>query len=259
MSIENSSFLPEITEMSLIEQSSTPETETPTESEEEEPSKRIEVTQKIRNLLNENDFTAILPFLSEEDRGDFADTIVEAYDERNSKLFWRKLQAACAETQDEAKRRRIQEDIQATISMEDLKRSEKKKSFSKNMNQRLRTLFQGYSNNEYLTLQDQHLLEDHLDDRAFTNAKQSRINKQRAGMFKAQKELGDINSIGDTVNNRDNTIREINRIIREKREFIARGGDLNNSTIDFDKQIEQLSTVLDDIERVSKDEKKDES
>ena len=61
-------------------------------------------------------------------------------------------------------------------------------------------------------------------------------------------DLGRINNAGELTISRDRIISGINRTIREKQQFIAHGGDLNNCNVNFDKKLEQLYGTLNDID-----------
>lgn len=209
----------------------------------------IEKKKKIRNYINEGNFKAILPFLSKEDRNDFVEVVSEAMDERNSKLFWRKLDEYCAETLDEAQKRRIFEDIQASMVYEDLIRSKKREVISEQVTSHIQELKQKNSNGEYLTVGDKYFLEDN-DDESFNISEQNRANKFRLEKFDSMTNLGKINAYGNNNINRNRIINNINELISEKQEFISRGGDLHNSIIDYDKQIEQLYEALEDTKKM---------
>ena len=210
----------------------------------------IDKREKIRRYINEGNFSAILPLLSKEDRNDFIETIVEVLDERNSKLFFRKLEELGAETLDEAKKRRIFEDLQATIALKDMVRSKKNTSLRNEMTSQINELKQKNSNGEYLTIGDKHFLEDHDED-AFNISEQSRINNSREERYNNFSQLGKINAFGENDVNRDRIFMQINELIREKYDFLSHGGDLNNSVKDFDRQINQLYAALDDVKKMN--------
>lgn len=210
----------------------------------------IDKREKTRRYINEGNFSAILPLLSKEDRNDFVETIVEVLDERNSKLFFRKLEELGAETLDEAKKRRIFEDLQATIALEDMVRSKKNTSLRNEMTSQINELKQKNSNGEYLTTGDKHFLEDHDED-AFRISEQSRRNNSREEMYNNYSQLGKTNAFGENDVNGNRILMQINQLIREKNDFLSRGGDLNNSAKDFDRQINQLYAVLDDVKKMN--------
>ena len=207
----------------------------------------IEKSKKINDLLNKGDINGILPLLSTEDREELTERINEAYEEKNGKVFERYLESAKAETPEEAERRRNQEDMQDTITKTDLLRSKFKKTFRKDVTENLRDLKESNANGEYLSSTDKHFLEDN-DEVAFNNSEQARHNKEREENFKNSAELGRINSVHDLINNRDRIMSEINRTIREKQQFIAHGGDLNNCRVNYDRKLEQLYETLNDVD-----------
>ena len=209
-------------------------------------SSTIEESKKINKLLDKGDITSILPMLSTEDREELTERVNEAYEEKNSKLFERHLETTKAETQEEAEKRRNQEDMQDTITKTDLLRSKFKKAFRKDVTENLRDLKESNANGEYLSSTDKHFLEDN-DEVALDNSEQARHNKEREEKFKNMADLGRINTAHDLINNRDIIMSEINRTIREKQQFIANGGDLNNCNVNFDKKLEELYGTLNDV------------
>lgn len=207
----------------------------------------FEESKKINELLDKGDISGILPMLSTEDREELTERVNEAYEEKNGKLFERYLESTKSETQEEAEKRRNQEDVQDTITKTDLLRSKFKKTFRKDVTENLRDLKESNANGEYLSSTDKHFLEDN-DEVAFNNSEQARHNKEREEDFKNMADLGRINNAGELTNSRDRIISEINRTIREKQQFIAHGGDLNNCNVNFDKKLEQLYGTLNDID-----------
>lgn len=228
----------------------TSEAQTEIDEEINSSKKDIDKREKIRRYINEGNFSAILPLLSKEDRNDFVETIVEVLDERNSKLFFRKLEELGAETLDEAKKRRIFEDLQATIALEDMVRSKKNTSLRNEMTSQINELKQKNSNGEYLTTGDKHFLEDHDED-AFRISEQSRRNNSREEMYNNYSQLGKTNAFGENDVNGNRILMQINQLIREKNDFLSHGGDLNNSAKDFDRQINQLYALLDDVKKMN--------
>lgn len=215
-----------------------------------EQNKQIGMSQKIRNLINDGNFVGILPLLSKENREDFTDVITECFDERNSKLFWRKLEQLCSETLKEAEQRRVFEDIQATIMLEDFKRSKLNDNQRRQVSEHISELKKSNSDGEYLSNVDRHFLEDY-DEQSFEVSEQKRLNAFQQEKFETMNYLGQINLVRDNNSLRERTLNSINKLIKEKQEFVSSGGDLNNSNVDYDRQISQLYSVLDDISIVS--------
>lgn len=207
----------------------------------------IEKSKKINDLLNKGDINGILPLLSTEDREELTERINEAYEEKNSKSFERYLESAKAETPEEAEKRRKQEDVFDAITKADLSRSKFKKPFREETTENLRVLKESNAKGEYLSSTDKHFLENN-DEAAFNNSEQARHNKEREAEFKNMAELGRINNASNLTNNRNRIISEINETIREKQQFIARGGDLNNCTVDYAKKLEQLYEALAEVD-----------
>ncbi len=224
---------------------------TKTEGDEKINSSKNEIDKrwKIRKYIHDGNFSAILPLLSKEDRRDFVETIVEVLDERNSKLFFRKLKELGSETLDEAKKRRMFEDLQATIALEDKIRSQKNASLRNEMTSQINDLKQKNSNSEYLTIGDKHFLEDHDED-AFITSERSRNNNSRREWYDNISQLGKINALGENDISKNRILMQINQLIKEKTDFLSHGGDLNNCNKDFDKQISQLYAALDDVKKM---------
>lgn len=210
-------------------------------------SSTIEESKKINKLLDKGDITSILPMLSTEDREELTERVSEEFEEKIGKIFERHLESIKDETPKEAQRRRNQEDVHDSIVKTDLLRSKFKKLFRKETTENLRDLKESNARGEYLSFTDRHFLENHAEA-AFNNSEQARHNKEREEKFKNMAELGRINTANDLTNNRDRIMSEINRIISEKQQFIAGGGDLNNCRVNYDRKLEQLYETLNDVD-----------
>lgn len=210
-------------------------------------SSTIEESKKINKLLDKGNIASVLPLLSTEDREELTERVSEAFEEKIGNIFERHLESLKDETPKEAQRRRNQEDVHDSIVKTDLLRSKFKKLFRKETTENLRDLKESNARGEYLSFTDRHFLENH-DEAAFNNSEQARHNKEREEKFKNMAELGRINTANDLTNNRDRIMSEINRIISEKQQFIAGGGDLNNSRVNFDRKLEQLYETLNDVD-----------
>lgn len=207
----------------------------------------IEKSKNIKDLLSAGNIASVLPLLSTEDREELTERVSEAFEEKIGKIFERHLESIKDETPKEAERRRNQEDVHDSIAKTDLLRSKFKKMFRKETTENLRDLKDSNARGEYLSSTDRHFLEDH-DEAAFNNSEQARLNKEREERFKNDAELGRINNVNDLINNRDRIMSEINRTIREKQQFIAGGGDLNNCRVNYDRKLEQLYETLNDVD-----------
>ena len=213
----------------------------------ERSKKTIEKSKNIKDLLSAGNIASVLPLLSTEDREELTERVSEEFEEKIGKIFERHLESIKDETPKEAERRRNQEDVHDSIVKTDLLRSKFKKMFRKETTENLRDLKESNARGEYLSFTDRHFLENHAEA-AFNNSEQARHNKEREEKFKNMAELGRINTANDLTNNRDRIMSEINRIISEKQQFIAGGGDLNNSRVNFDRKLEQLYETLNDVD-----------